>query len=43
MSGGARRARSKAAHKASNIERDLIAELHRKVHWLGAWTIPITA
>ena len=32
-------ARSKAAHKASNTERDLIAELDRKVHWLSAWTI----
>src|SRR5579863_8880360 len=33
------KARSKAAHKASNTERDLIAELDRKVHWLSAWTI----
>src|SRR5579863_8356314 len=33
------KARSKAAHKASNTERDLIAELDRKVHWLSTWTI----
>ncbi len=32
-------AKTKAAHKASNVERDLIAELDRKVHWLSAWTI----
>jgi pyruvate dehydrogenase E1 component len=34
------KARSKAAISAkSNVERDLIAELDRKVHWLSAWTI----
>ena len=28
-----------ARGKASNVERDVIAELDRKVHWLSAWTI----
>jgi hypothetical protein len=36
-------ARTKATKAASNIERELIAELDRKIHWLGARTIPITA
>ncbi|HEY7852489.1 MAG TPA: transketolase, partial [Caulobacteraceae bacterium] len=28
-----------ARGKTSNVERDVIAELDRKVHWLSAWTI----